>query len=230
MSETEFDPMDQDKVWSKVQGILDQDNVTNPMPVVHRCVHCDHTASSKYALRKHLKTHDITLQCPSCDYTTNHRANMRAHRRMHLKKIKCPRCPFKECLEKLEIHAQETHNDTIENLKWRCEECGASFMRMGMYREHRAQHATEVSLYCNKCEEGFPNHELLVEHRLTVHKAVAKTVYVCDKCGESYKMKRSFIAHTYKHNGQPLPFVCELCPFKSAWKSSLKVHMATHTP
>lgn len=49
--------------------------------------------------------------------------------------------------------------------------------------------------------------------------------FECDKCGKCYKHKENMIRHRNRECGVEPAFNCDLCPFRTKRKESLKLHL-----
>ena len=79
---------------------------------------------------------------------------------------------------------------------------------------------------CALCAYQCDSSHLLKRHQNTVHNA-DREVHCCDKCGCTFKQRRSLDSHMKGHLGQ-FDFQCEICDKKFASRDHLRLHGRTH--
>ena len=130
-----------------------------------KCPHCDFLGDSKATLRKHSRLHQAEHpeKCPECSYSCPSKAALRVHSRVHCpdRPFKCDFCSFDtKRPSSLAKHIDKAHRDEartenrappgregppvakiVTHRAFRCETCGAAFVRDDSLRCHRRQHS-----------------------------------------------------------------------------------------
>ncbi|KAB0384657.1 hypothetical protein FD755_006574 [Muntiacus reevesi] len=130
-----------------------------------KCLHCAFQGRDRADLLEHSRLHraDHPEKCPECSYSCSSAAALRVHSRVH-----CPDRPFKCGLcsfdtkrpSSLAKHVDKAHRDEartenrappgreappvakiVTHRAFRCETCGAAFVRDDSLRCHRRQHS-----------------------------------------------------------------------------------------
>lgn len=115
------------------------------------CPHCNKRFKSYAVYSHHINTHseDRPYKCPMCPKSFRTSVQLCGHKNSHTKPYNCPECnrPFSS-LYSVKIH-MKTHNKankSNENLKHRCDICGAVYARTFALRFHiKEQHLKNLN-------------------------------------------------------------------------------------
>lgn len=138
-----------------------------------KCLHCAFQGRDRADLLEHSRLHqaDHPEKCPECSYSCSSAAALRVHSRVHCKDrpFKCDFCSFDtKRPSSLAKHIDKVHKDEaktenrapqgreapresashhvakiVTQRAFRCETCGASFVRDDSLRCHRKQHSDQ---------------------------------------------------------------------------------------
>ncbi|XP_036353038.2 zinc finger protein 64 isoform X4 [Ochotona princeps] len=137
-----------------------------------KCLHCAFQGRDRADLLGHSRLHQAAHpeKCPECSYSCSSAAALRVHSRVHSKDrpFKCDFCSFDtKRPSSLAKHLDRVHRDEAKTENWapqgregprdgsthmakivtqrafRCETCGASFVRDDSLRCHRKQHGEQ---------------------------------------------------------------------------------------
>ncbi|XP_026310931.1 zinc finger protein 64 isoform X3 [Piliocolobus tephrosceles] len=138
-----------------------------------KCLHCAFQGRDRADLLEHSRLHqaDHPEKCPECSYSCSSAAALRVHSRVHCKDrpFKCDFCSFDtKRPSSLAKHIDKVHRDEAKTENWaplgkeglresssqhvakivtqrafRCETCGASFVRDDSLRCHKKQHSDQ---------------------------------------------------------------------------------------
>ncbi|XP_044761109.1 zinc finger and BTB domain-containing protein 17 [Coccinella septempunctata] len=199
-----------------------------------KCSTCDELFANEYKFTEHLKVHP--LECKMCGKLFYRRQNIQLHMKRHLgiKPYKCDVCE-KAFLTKQKL--DEHRNVHTGNAPIKCPMCNETFRRHSNLIQHRyrhhLKHKRKLKDYVCHCGEYFHSRKKLAWHKET-HDTKPKA---CTKCSEKFVHMSSLTRHMRKaHNERFLPseersnenVECPVC--KGVFvKSSLEVHMRTHT-
>lgn len=111
--------------------------------------------------------------------------------------------------------------------KYTCTVCSKSFTRIYGLRYHMTKHANVKSFLCSKCGKTFHNSGCLRQHLLS-HRDIAQ--FKCGFCNKTYKSRQSLKEHfRVAHSSNSKLFVCVTCGKRFTAKSTLVMHMKSHT-
>lgn len=111
--------------------------------------------------------------------------------------------------------------------KYSCNLCSKSFTRVFGLRYHMAKHREFRRFLCSKCGKSFHVANGLRQHLLT-HKQGPQ--FKCGFCNKTYKLRQSLKEHfRVAHSSNRKLFVCGTCDKRFTAKSTLMMHIKTHT-
>ena len=93
-----------------------------------------------------------------------------------------------------------THDGEI---KFYCEECGASFSRSHSLKRHMAVHTGEKPFSCNECGARFSQSSCLKTHMVT---HTGEKPFSCKECGASFSQSHSLKRHIMVKHTREKPF------------------------
>lgn len=130
-----------------------------------KCLHCSFQGRDRADLLAHSRLHraDHPEKCPECSYSCSSAAALRVHSRVHCtdRPFKCDFCSFDtKRPSSLAKHFDKVHRDEartesreggapprvakiVTQRAFRCETCGAAFVRDDSLRCHRKQHSDQ---------------------------------------------------------------------------------------
>ena len=180
--------------------------------------------------QSHISSHAVggIFHCDSCDFSTKFSKKLRPHVQFHHEGVKysCELCDYQGFrLRDLVIHKKTEHSDE-EHV---CCECGFKVKTkhaLSIHTYHK--HTKEPSFF--KCEyEGCDftssKKDKLTEHMRGKHKRIKYTCPVCDIS----ILRREKDDHLQLHTDKD-KFCCDVCDFKSSFLSYVKNHkIITHS-
>ncbi|XP_063231421.1 gastrula zinc finger protein XlCGF57.1-like [Bacillus rossius redtenbacheri] len=193
------------------------------------CVHCDKVFHGSTLLHIHMRTHtgERPYHCDFCPKRFPSSGAMKKHRRMHTgeRPYEC-----KECFAK--FSAKETLNRHIRThtgvKPHSCQYCGKSFIQASQLRAHIFHHTGENGFTCGHCQKAFNRRARLILHVKFVHEGAKP--FECTKCKRTFVRKEDLARHDVLHSGvKAHKCPISICEKSFAMKSSLKIHLLTHT-
>lgn len=189
-----------------------------------KCEHCGDIFESKasYAVHK-VRVHNIdAVKCPYCEKTYSSEHNLKPHiSRIHENKTYvCHICAK-------EFKSQESckaHEKTHSNITYACEYCKASYKCKARLKSHiKLTHTTTFETYsCERCGKVF-NERRKINHHMKIHDGHPDLT--CDICGKVSYSKFSAKQHKDRVHFKIKNFQCNACPFASAAKDKLQLHI-----
>lgn len=224
---------------------------------------CDKSFVENYQLTCHERKHNPPeLECELCGKKFHFRKHLNAHLRRHptfgTRNHQCPECPSRFSYpEDLATHVRQKHlnDDTSsssttttttkgvkkksKNIKitnFLCGQCGLKFKTEFKLNRHiSTQHKTpKEELRCSfpGCEKVFYTKARLDRHQ-TIHQDSESQRSVCQKCGKSFRFKRSLNTHLQRHEAQEKgqkDFSCDQCPCSYYMPGDLRLHIRLKHP
>ncbi|KRF85666.1 uncharacterized protein Dvir_GJ25864 [Drosophila virilis] len=232
------------------------------------CPHCPKAYTLKSSLRNHLCTHSDKrlFKCPHCPKKYKMSWNLRIHILTHEGKtaLKCPHCR-KYFLEKAKLDEHTRYH--IGHRAYKCPHCSKIYTHPSFFKDHIATHPTDNSevnvqsesvevenselaeqdneVGCSKAAKDKANNikkqqiklsskrskECNVERKsLAVHESeidAKKKQFECSQCPKTYKNKSSLKMHMRTHSDEP-PLQCPHCPKTFKKSANLRTHIFTH--
>ncbi|KAG5895332.1 hypothetical protein JTB14_003130 [Gonioctena quinquepunctata] len=149
------------------------------------------------------------------------------------KKHSCSYCQYKSNYKKhMDTHVMAVHEKENAGMFY-CGKCNYKTCRMDVLKRHSKIHEQFRQLKCEECSEEFNKRQPLDGHILKHHSQIAHTItskiYSCDICGFKSVYKSNLTTHKYQHDKENAPkFHCSQCEFSSNWKDSLRMHSLSH--
>ncbi|XP_049879132.1 zinc finger protein 782-like [Pectinophora gossypiella] len=126
-----------------------------------------------------------------------------------------------------EITAAEQPPRKEGDKRYACTLCSKSFTRIYGLRYHMAKHSDVRKYLCSKCGKAFHTANGLRQHLIS-HKEIAQ--FKCGFCNKTYKSRQSLKEHfRLAHSSNHRHFVCVTCGKRYTAKSTLMMHMNTHS-
>ena len=198
-----------------------------------QCSVCNKQLKSIYNLRLHLNIHtgEKPYKCATCKNRFSDPGALSGHLLLHseARKFICQTCgaTYKQ-RQGLRTHMK---NHRISKGKWigagnndgknRCKICGLFFSDMGT---HMRTHSEERPYTCDTCGKSFAQSGTLTNHART-HLAIN---YPCKYCFKVLKHPSSLRLHERQHTRKNMS-KCDVCGTEFTRKSTLILHMETHS-
>lgn len=109
--------------------------------------------------------------------------------------------------------------------RYKCENCGKSYVWKSSLVRHRKIHTGENPYRCNECGKNFHVRLSFIAHQ-RIH--TGEKPYQCDCCGNCFRTKSSLTAHQIIHTVDK-QFPCPDCGKKFRRQAYLRSHYRTHT-
>ncbi|XP_065361126.1 putative uncharacterized protein DDB_G0277255 [Calliphora vicina] len=168
----------------------------------------------------HRKCHDISSDnpqaaiCPECksteftNWNTLHTHLWRVHQ-IDMELYKCELCEFKTPIfsRLVNTHAKIHYDDR----NYKCEHCEKAFKNSKQLKNHRRWHRVQAATAVT------PN----------VPKASPTEIHRCCDCGSTFSQQKTLREHCCKKGDSSLK--CSVCEKLMSSKSSLKLHLLTHS-
>nr|CAD7439089.1 unnamed protein product [Timema bartmani] len=154
------------------------------------------------------------------------------HRRCHQEAVfQCPECSHSTFhWNSLSSHLWRGH--AIDMELYSCNQCDyKTISHSKLVNVHSRIHGDERPFLCDICGKGFKNPKQLRNHKVT-HSTKQKPVIAkgeCDICGRTFGNQRMLRLHKDNVHSRLRPHLCNYCGYSASSRSTLKMHMRTHT-
>ena len=204
-----------------------------------KCDFCDKTYISQESLKEHqLYAHEdkvnpdaVVHYCDKCTYSCVGKKRFRRHQKSHMD-LNCAICgKHFETMEGLQKHDRNEHplehNPDAELLS--CDQCDFSCYSRDRLKAHKENvHKEDCKYQCHECDYKTPRRPALLLHINSKHLGVknARPKYArCKICRIRCNSHKLLAKHVEEvHNTTLEEFYCDLCDFKSTYKSSVHIH------
>ena len=242
---------DGESFFGKCQDFEAHFNSHSNPTVCFTCELCLFTEPTLQRFQAHLKKrHFIDVQCEHCGEIFQNKATLAVHKvRVHnIDYVKCPYCEKTYSSEhNLKPHISRVH----ENNTFVCHVCAKPFKSQESCKAHEKTHL-DITYNCEYCNNVYKCKARLKSHIKLVHTTTYET-YSCERCGKVFNERRKLNHHMKIHDGHPdltcdicgkvsyskfsakqhkdrvhfkiKNFQCSLCPFASAAKDKLQLHV-----
>ncbi|TRY73575.1 hypothetical protein TCAL_05037 [Tigriopus californicus] len=210
-------------VFSAAQGLLESREV--------RCPDCGEvfsltTSKEREAFQDHTRNHQVEKFKCECDVVLTSNVDKIKHIQLahsNGKFLKCEDCEF------IGIEAEVTEHRTKQHQTFICDVCATVSKNLAKHKNHVKKH---VPIKCKDCPEEFIGKANLLEHRTKVHGdrfpckwcgkvfsatwklkthitgAHATPRFMCDLCGQEFRLKTTMYRHKISVHIKNRPFVC----------------------
>lgn len=178
--------------------------------LVYHCNLCNKFYSSKYALQRHLKSHQAGgYKCSICHVYFSSADELETHReKLHPGPHLCPTCGKSYTRKSaLKFHVQISHDETYQ-AKYKCEvgNCNRVFHKEKAFLEHINMHAKVKPYTCEKCNKSFALRGTLGSHKRICVRNVKCT---CTECGKQFESTGALSNHKQSvHEHKLYPCSC----------------------
>ncbi|XP_039435396.1 transcription factor grauzone-like [Culex pipiens pallens] len=180
------------------------------------CDLCKHTTPDLPTLNRHFKEeHDqdgYLLCCKKKMYTPKVMLNHIDYHR-NPDEYQCKLCnKTYNSKEYLANHMVKKHNDSRQDLPFRCDQCNQAFRKENQLVSHKKFHE---KVQCSICDKEFANKFTVKVHMANMHSDVDRRM-ICDTCGQEFLNKLCFERHVKEHAGIEVikRYQCHIC---NAW-------------
>ena len=171
-------------------------------PTSHGCHECGMLFDKSSSLQKHIETHlnERKHQCEFCFVSFSRLSDLQLHKLIH---------------------------SDLDKVGYRCTVCDNIFARKDVLSNHMKTHYPEVQerVPCKICD----THITKGSYRTHMHRHFKANKYPCSICQKRFPSLSVLNLHYNVHTGDT-NYKCDLCPFKTAYKHNLSVHMRKHAP
>uniref|UniRef100_A0A0K2TFI6 Putative LOC101862921 [Aplysia californica] n=1 Tax=Lepeophtheirus salmonis TaxID=72036 RepID=A0A0K2TFI6_LEPSM len=171
----------------------------------------------------------VPYQCPERPYWTLNKTRMRFHSKMHetsdSKNYKCPMCDITiKWKQGLRAHIICNH---IKGPPFKCDLCDYTNDSLQPVLRHRKSHSEIKPFACSQCSHKTKTKKLLVAHIKRIHGRDEEKL-PCSLCPKHFVSQRDLDLHQLSHSTEQ-KFTCDICGFKTKYKSYLMTHSRIHT-
>lgn len=177
-------------------------------PTPYKCDHCNESFRKKNQLAVHVAKHtgELPYKCTEegCESAFITPSKLRRHQLTHSfgeKTYVCCLCTEEDTVtftkfSELTKHIRNIHPDPPRE----CDECGKRFRSLKSLKTHMRSHQVTMA---------------------------DRMLYSCDfnGCDARYVQRSGLLAHTKAKHTRVSQFACEICSFRSSYKSSLRKHI-----
>jgi len=204
---------------------------------LYRCSEpgCDKTFSRPSRLETHMLAHtgERPFKCNQCDKDFTRNAHLKRHvlvnhqglKAVSSKSFKCEKCDTNFANQySLKKHCKKFH----EVKQYVCDECGKSFHKHHLLRNHRVEHTGDpLPFKCNQCGKTF-QYAMYLKRHARIHKG-----YVCDVCNSTFEkwsdlQQHKSSDHTVKSTRDVEIHRCDQCDKSFRSQVFLKKHKVVH--
>ncbi|KAK7115696.1 uncharacterized protein [Littorina saxatilis] len=243
-----------DEVLLQANEILPDENSKK---TCYSCNVCGHIAKSVKFMHNHLQMHSdgkVFYECDQCDFKSRQRHKLLDHQQRHsrsrllchlcpatfmdlvslnrhvtakhtgVQHLKCDQCDFCAChADDLKEHKLK---HTGELLCCNVEGCGYKTPYQRALRVHQKRHFGEKNYKCSMCNYETVNKSTLARH---MKSHTQERPFQCSSCDFRANTKYGVMFHMqHMHQQQKSYYMCDKCPFRTAYASSLTKHLQTH--
>lgn len=191
----------------------------------YSCPHCPYTASKKFLITRHSRSHDVepSFKCSICERSFRSNVGLQNHINTHMgnKPHKCKLCESAFTTSgELVRHTRYKHTKEKPH---KCTECTYASVELTKLRRHMTCHTGERPYQCPHCTYASQDMFKLKRH-MVIHTGEKK--YQCDICKSRFTQSNSLKAHKLIHSVVDKPvFQCNYCPTTCGRKADLRVHI-----
>lgn len=191
---------------------------------VAECEQCGEHFESQFALNRHLRTHDNSINnCSHCTrtFSTVQKLNEHVERMHYPKTIQCCKCEKMFSTNKMLKQHERLHHEAVV-----CKVCFMQLASRNALRTHLDKH--EV-LKCSKCKKSYLNKWTFKFHSKNCGVRHKDPSFFCDICNKGYVRKNGLRTHLKIDHGFGKVITCKWCNKKFDAVSRLKMHIVKHT-
>lgn len=214
----------------------------------HRCTKCHLSFTKSKQLKEHMATHrEENFPCDLCHESFTCKSSRAEHRKIHTE--------AEEELPPLIPPAKQTSSptvsitssSTVQQYRYRCENCQVRFPDPEQLSEHGCNSAKERPYSCKDCNKHFLHGSHLKKHQLT-HQLSGTRSFQCNSCHMSFSHRHHFLTHLQTHGGeesskpqidevktsntedsnQDRIYRCPICPESFSQVLELANHLSVH--
>ncbi|XP_041972163.1 gastrula zinc finger protein XlCGF57.1-like [Aricia agestis] len=111
--------------------------------------------------------------------------------------------------------------------RYLCAKCGKDFNTSNGLRQHLKTHSDVPQFKCGFCNKIYKSRQSLREHFRIAHSSHGRS-FSCVTCDKKFTTKSTLAMHIKTHSGIK-DYACSVCPKRFTRPSYLKAHCLTHT-
>lgn len=109
--------------------------------------------------------------------------------------------------------------------KYKCQDCGKSYVFHSFFMKHRIIHTGEKPYACQECGQAFRYSLHLKKH---LFRYISEKPHTCEECGRAFHSPWKLAMHARIHTGERL-YKCAECGQHYSNNTSLKSHLKKHS-